>query len=123
MANLYAQNGQYNEAREMLDSLVIFTNQSLQPRMFQQLAQMATNNNDLDDAAEFLNKALSLDPGNRNSYANLFMLFQRANDRARAVQELERYLELFPADSVVATQLEIYRNGGEFDITRAFGNR
>jgi hypothetical protein len=121
VANLYTQNRQYTEAREMLDSLAEFSNQPQQPRMYQQLAQIATNNNDLEEAAEFLNQSIDLDPTSRNSYANLFMLFHRANDRQRAIQALERYLEKFPADTEIATQLETYRGGGEFDLGKTFG--
>ncbi len=123
LANLYAQNRQYAEAGEMLDSFADFSNQPLQPRMLQQLAQLAVNNNDLEEAAEFLNQSIALDPGNRNSYANLFMLFHKADRREQAVLALEKYLEKFPGDTALAAQLETYRGGGELDLGKAFGAR
>ena len=121
MANLYAQNQEYDKAQIMMDSMAEFSNQPLRPIMYQQLAQIATGNNDLPAATDFLNKALELEPDNRNSYANLFMLFDRAGDRDQAIRSLERYLEKFPNDSAVTAELDIYRSGGDFDVEKTFG--
>ncbi|MBW7995839.1 MAG: DUF2723 domain-containing protein [Candidatus Glassbacteria bacterium] len=119
LANLYAQNGQYRESREMLDSFASFSGQPVRPAMYQQLAQFAVNNNDLFEASGFLNDAIALDPDNRNSYVNLFMLYHRADSREEAIQSLQRYLDRFPNDSIVAAELEKYRAGGEFDVQKA----
>jgi tetratricopeptide (TPR) repeat protein len=107
----------------MMDSFAMFSSQGLRPALFQQLAQHATENNDLKEATEFLEKAIELDPENRNSYANLFMLNNRAGLRDQAIQSLERYLRKFPQDTTVKAELEKYRAGGAFDVEGIFGAR
>ena len=123
VAGLYAQNGQYGEAQEMMDSFLTMTGQTPQPRFYQQLAQMAVENDDPVEASAFIDKALELDPNNRNSHINKFMLWNEAGDRQQAIGALEYYLSLFPSDTVVARQLEIYRNGGKFDLTKVLGQK
>ena len=78
---------------------------------------------DLSAAVDFLQKAIDLAPDSRNSYANLFMLYDKSGDREQAIQYLEKYLKLFPQDSAVASELELYRAGGEFNVEKVFGAR
>ena len=59
VAGLYAQNRQYQEAAEMMDSFIMFSPQPPQPRLYQQLAQMAIGNDDPQEAAEFLNRSIA----------------------------------------------------------------
>ena len=56
-----------------------------------------------------------LDPANKNSHISLFLMWYRAGDREQAAKAIESYLEQYPSDTVAARQLEIYRDGGEFD--------
>ena len=120
LADLYARNRQYEEAREMMDSFFTFSRVGQQPALYQRLAQAAVDNDDPEEAAEFLKQSIEIDPNNRNSRINLFMLWQRAEDRQKAIEAGEDYLAAFPSDTAFANQLESYRSGGEFDMQKAF---
>ncbi len=121
MAMLYARNKEYNEAGAMMDSFIQFRKEGSIPNLYQQLAQEAMKNGDSFQAAGFLEKALKIDPGFKNGYANLFQLYNTAGNKEKAVECITSYLNRFPEDQAVKEELRKYQETGQFDLQKTFG--
>jgi hypothetical protein len=116
LSALYAENHQYRESLARLDSTQV-TNFT----WYSQVAQIAANRGERNEAAMFLEHAVKRNPNYRDGYAHLFLLQNSAGNRDAAAEAIERYLRLNPNDKPVAEELRKYRAGGDFDMTRSFG--
>ena len=121
LAQLYARNKQYNESQAMMDSFISFSGPA-NPSLYNQLAQEAARNGDQFEAEKFLERAIVADPANRESYANLFMLYNAAGNKQSAVEILKRYLAQFPDDQPAREEFAKYEQTGEFDLAKVFGH-
>jgi hypothetical protein len=122
IAFLHARSGRYAEAIAVFDSLAAaMTTDALIQRYYQVASIAATENRDYDNSLEILHSSLALDPSARKTYANIFILLNHLQRREEAIELMQTYLDRFPADTTVAGELDIYREGGQFDMQRTFG--
>ncbi|MBN2290290.1 MAG: hypothetical protein JXQ83_13230, partial [Candidatus Glassbacteria bacterium] len=119
MASLYARNRQYEQAYAFMDSLVRFAGEQ-SPHLFMQMAQTALDKGDKEASNKFMDMCIDFFPHYKDAYANLFMVYEADGDTGAAVAVVEKYLELFPNDNLVAGELTRYRETGEFDLQKAF---
>ncbi|MCE5271098.1 DUF2723 domain-containing protein [bacterium] len=114
LGSLLLELGRPAEAFRMLDSL------SAPPMLYSSLAETAANNGKPALAVSILHHTLEVHPDYREGYAHLFMLQNHLGRQDSASAALQMYLKQFPADTVVAQELERYQTTGDFNLTRAF---
>jgi len=121
IAQLYARLGRYDEAANLICSLAGTRPASELVQELNKLAQAAADNQSAEPSARLLRMGIEMAPEERNTWANLFMLYNAAGQKEQAVAIIEEYLGHFPADTTVADELARYRESGQFNLTRAFG--
>ncbi len=121
IAMLHARAGRYTKATAVIDSLAGKFSTADRLQMYYQVAHIASSTRDYDSSLQVLQNALALDSTAQRSYANNFILLNALGRRDEAVGLLETYLSRFPADTTVASELDSYRKGGQFDMQRTFG--
>ncbi len=121
LALLQARIGRYDEAAATLDSAESELHSRELIQSLSHLAKLASDNRDFENSLDFLQRALRLDSTQASSYCNVFILLNALHRRDQAIEMMETYLRHFPSDTAVATELQKYRDGGQFDLKRTFG--
>ncbi|MBW7995838.1 MAG: DUF2723 domain-containing protein [Candidatus Glassbacteria bacterium] len=121
LALLQARIGRYEEAAATLDSAESELPRRELIQSLSHLAKVASDNRDFENSLDFLQRALRLDSTQASSYSNVFILLNALHRRDQAIEMMETYLRHFPSDTAVATELQKYRDGGQFDLKRTFG--
>ena len=122
IAQLQALSGHYEEAAATLDSVSDYFSTTQHIQYYYNLASIAANRGDLDPALMLFRTTLGIDSTARNSYASIFNILSILQRREEAVEIMETYLRYFPSDTTAANELDIYRNGGQFNMQRTFGS-
>ena len=110
----YAEAGQFNKAIEQYEKSLEIVN--IYPEIFHNLANVYKSIGETDQAIKYYEQAIELDPGFHFSYGFLVELYLKKADKVeaestleqkeKAVQLLEKYLQIYPNNDSVKAMIE-----------------
>ncbi len=110
ISTLYAQTGDYTRADSFLGQYMnrVDRKGTADPGLYLQRAALAFSEGDTQQAINYLEESVRVDPEYETGYRQLFRFYDALGKEKEAEDVLERWLTHFPGDTLVEQQLKSY---------------